>query len=103
MQIVKTRGEDYLSITQTDLLDRFNCLVLPGTADHKAPRHSPSYLSSKSRLYTYELLRVIAYGEHKDKQCLFMIEAGGMMRATVNDKLLQQCTKIKLRLTKDKE
>ena len=102
MQIMKARGEDYVSICQTDLLDRFNFLALPGTAAHKTPRHSPSYMSSKSRLYTYELLRAIANGKHKDKQWLSMIEAGAMMRDTSNDKLLKQCSKIKLRLTNDK-
>ena len=43
MQIMKARGENYVSVSQTDLLDRFNFLALPGTAAHKAPRHSPSW------------------------------------------------------------
>ena len=89
IQIVKARGEDYVSITQTDLLDRFNFLAPPETAAHKAPRHSPSYMSSKSRLNTFELLRAIASLEHKDKEWLSMVEAGAMMRDTDNDKLLQ--------------
>ena len=80
-----------------------NVLALPGIAVHKAQRHSPSYMSSKSRLFTYELLRAIANWEHKDKEWLSMIEEGAMMRYTANDKLLQQCTEIKLRLTQNKE
>ena len=40
MQIVKARGEDYISITQTDLLDRLNFLALPRTAAQDIHRHT---------------------------------------------------------------
>ena len=54
MQILKVRGDEYQSITQTDLLDQSNFLALPGTVSHKPPRRSASYMANKGRLYTYE-------------------------------------------------
>ena len=101
MQILRARGADYVNVTLTDLLDSFNFLALPGTDAHKAPRHSASYMASKSRLYTYEFLRAIANGECMDDRWLSMVEGGAMLRDTSNDDLLKQCRSIKLRLTKD--
>ena len=46
MQILKARGADYLSVTQTDLLDKFNFLGLPGTDPHKPTRRSSSYMAN---------------------------------------------------------
>ena len=100
MQILKVRGDEYQSITQTDLLDQFNFLALPGTVSHKPPRGSSSYMANKGRLYTYELLRAIANEEYQDNNWLSMVEGGAMFRDTSNDRLLKQCASVKLRLSK---
>ena len=100
MQILKVRGDEYQSITQTDLLDQFNFLALPGTVSHKPPRRSASYMANKGRLYTYELLRAIANEEYQDNNWLSMVEGGAMFRDTSNDRLLKQCASVKLRLSK---
>ena len=100
MQILKVRGDEYQSITQTDLLDQFNFLALPGIVSHKPPRRSSSYMANKGRLYTYELLRAIANEEYQDNNWLSMVEGGAMFRDTSNDVLLKQCASVKLRLSK---
>ncbi|MCW4344682.1 MAG: hypothetical protein N0E48_15200 [Candidatus Thiodiazotropha endolucinida] len=101
MSILRARGEDYTSVHQSDVLDHFNFLALPGTAAHRAPKQSASYMIVRSRYYNYEVLRAIANDELRDSKWLSMLEAGAMMRDTTNDKLLKECSKIKLRLTKD--
>ena len=97
---MKTCGDDYIQVTQSDLLDEYNFLALPGTAAQRAPKNSPSYMLCKSLLYTYELLRAIANGKHRDDRWLTMVEAGAMMRSTAN-KFLKICSKVPLRLTND--
>ena len=98
---MKAGGDNYMQVTQSDLLDQFNFLALTGTAAHRAPKKSSSYMLCKSRLYTYELLRAIANGEHRDDQWMTLVEAGAMMRSTANDKFLKICSKVALRLIKD--
>ena len=98
---MKARRDNYMQVTQSDLLDHFNFLALPGTAAHRAPKKSSSYMLCKSRLYTYELLRAMANEEHHDDQWLTMVEARTMMRSTANDKFLKICSKDALRLIKD--
>ena len=73
MSLMKACGDDYIQVTQSHLLDQFNFLALRGTAEQRAPKNSPSYMLCKSLLYTYELLRAIANGKHRDDSWLTMV------------------------------
>ena len=50
MSLMKALGDNYVQVTQSDLIDQFNFLALLGTAAHGAPKNSSSYMVSKSRL-----------------------------------------------------
>ena len=50
MSLMKALGDNYMQVTQSDLIEQFNFLALLGTAAYGAPKNSSSYMVSKSRL-----------------------------------------------------
>jgi hypothetical protein len=78
-------------INRTDLLDKNNCLVLPGTSEDD--KHSDNNISSKVRYYNYEFLRIVANKKitsREDTEFVEMVERATSVRSKSVDFLAHQ-------------
>ena len=79
------------AINRTDLLDKYNCLALPGTSEDG--KHSDNKVRSKVRYYKYEFSRIV--GNKKttssgDKEFVEMLERAASVRNKSVDFLVHQ-------------
>ena len=92
------------AINRTDLLDKYNCLALPGTSEDG--KHSDNKIRSKVRYYNYEFLRIVANKKttsREDKEVVEMLERAASIRNKSVDFLVHQINRysVSLRLDDD--
>lgn len=90
------------AINRTDLLDKYNCLALPGTSEDG--KHSDNKIRSKVRYYNYEYLRIVANKKttsREDKEVVEMLERAASVRNKTVDFLVHQINRYSVCLRLD--
>jgi hypothetical protein len=88
---IELKTVSFNGINKTDMLDKYNCLALPGTSEDG--KHSDNKIRSKVRYYNYEFLRIVANKKttsREDKEVVEMLERAASVRNKSVDFLVHQ-------------
>jgi hypothetical protein len=90
------------AINRTYLLDKYNCLALPGTSEDG--KHSDNKIRNKVRHYNYEFLRIVANKKttsREDKEVVEMLDGAASVRNKSVDFLVYQINRYSVFLCLD--